>query len=39
MSDDWSTPRWILDLLFDGRPYFDPCPANLIGLRAIEGEA
>lgn len=26
MSDDWGTPAWILDLIFDNRPYYDPCP-------------
>lgn len=28
MNDNWTTPQWLLDLIFDGRPYFDPCPAN-----------
>lgn len=26
MSDDWETPPWLLQLVFDGREYFDPCP-------------
>ena len=37
MSDDWATPRWLLDLLFDDKPYYDPCPVNPDGLRASDG--
>lgn len=24
--DDWETPKWLLDLVFDGREFYDPCP-------------
>ena len=27
-TDNWATPRWFLDLLFDGEEFFDPCPLN-----------
>ncbi|HTT74221.1 MAG TPA: DNA N-6-adenine-methyltransferase [Thermoplasmata archaeon] len=37
MSDDWATPRWLLEVLFDGQPYFDACPVNPDGLRATDG--
>ena len=26
MSDDWETPKWLLDLVFAGREFYDPCP-------------
>jgi DNA N-6-adenine-methyltransferase (Dam) len=28
-NDSFRTPEWILDLLFEGIEYFDPCPLNL----------
>ncbi len=36
-DDDWSTPRWLLELLFPDGDYFDPCPINPGGLRAADG--
>jgi hypothetical protein len=36
-TDDWRTPPWLLDLLVDGRAFFDPCPANPDGLRGNDG--
>lgn len=37
MTDDWATPPWLIELLVDGRPYFDPCPVNPEGLRENDG--
>jgi len=38
-NDHWSTPKWLLELLFDGRPFFDPCPlmSKEDGLKANDG--
>ncbi len=36
-DDDWSTPKWLLELLFPDGIYFDPCPINPGGLRASDG--
>ena len=36
-NDDWSTPRWLLELLFPDGRYFDPNPANAGGLRDRDG--
>ena len=35
MSDDWETPKWLLDLVFNGREFFDPCP--LFGKQVSDG--
>jgi DNA N-6-adenine-methyltransferase Dam len=37
VSDDWMTPAWLLDLIFDGKDYFDACPLNPEGLREVDG--
>ncbi len=26
MADNWITPKWLLDLLFRNRSFYDPCP-------------
>ena len=31
MSDDWDTPKWLLELIFDGQEYYDPCPRKGTG--------
>lgn len=36
-DDDWSTPKWLLELLFPDGFYFDPCPINPDGLRRSDG--
>lgn len=33
-SDDWATPKWLLELLFPDGEYFDPCPIG--GSRGLE---
>lgn len=37
MSDDWSTPKWLLELLFPDGRFFDPNPVNPDGLREKDG--
>ena len=37
MGDSWHTPTWLLDLIFGGQEYFDPCAANPDGLRSFDG--
>ena len=37
MSDNWGTPDWILNLIFDRREFYDPCPLNPDGLRPFDG--
>ena len=36
-NDDWSTPNWLLELIFPDGIYYDPNPLNPLGLRDFDG--
>ena len=35
MTDDWETPKWLLEIVFNGREFYDPCP--LFGKHGEDG--